>query len=70
MLKEAPGLGLYYGGFHICVMDLFKQKDRENASFGSQIGSAIIAGLIYNIWGYPFDTFKTNVQSGKGQTVR
>jgi hypothetical protein len=29
------------------------------------VGSAFIAGLIYNLWGYPFDTMKTNVQSGK-----
>jgi hypothetical protein len=36
----------------------------------SQVCSAFIAGLIYNLWGYPFDTFKTNLQSGKGITVR
>lgn len=70
ILKEGPGLGIYYGGFHICIMDLFKEKDRENAKFSSQVGSAFIAGLIYNLWAYPIDTFKTNVQSGKGSTVR
>lgn len=32
--------------------------------------SAFIAGLIYNFWGYPFDTFKTNLQSGKDITVK
>lgn len=26
MFKEAPGLGLYYGGFHIFMMDIFKEK--------------------------------------------
>lgn len=65
MLKEAPGLGMYFGGFHVCMMDLFGEKDRENARLVSQVGSAFIAGLIYNLWGYPFDTIKTNVQSGK-----
>jgi hypothetical protein len=29
-----------------------------------------MTGLIYNIWGYPFDTMKTNIQSGKGTSVR
>lgn len=28
LLKEGPGLGLYYGGFHICMMNIFKEKDR------------------------------------------
>lgn len=70
LLKECPGLGLYYGGFHICIMDLFKEKDREKAKFMSQVGSAFIAGIIYNLWAYPMDTFKTNVQSGKGSTVQ
>ncbi len=65
MMKEAPGLAMYFGGFHVCMMDLFGEKDRENASIVSQVCSAFIAGLIYNLWGYPFDTMKTNVQSGK-----
>lgn len=56
---------MYFGGFHVCMMDLFGEKDRENAKITSQVGSAFIAGLIYNLWGYPFDTMKTNVQSGK-----
>lgn len=64
-MKEAPGLGMYFGGFHVCMMDLFGEKDRQNAKITSQVGSAFIAGLIYNLWGYPFDTMKTNVQSGK-----
>lgn len=28
MMKEAPGLGMYFGGFHVCMMDLFGEKDR------------------------------------------
>ncbi len=65
MMKEGPGLAMCFGGFHVCMMDLFGEKDRENAKLSSQMGSSFIAGLIYNLWGYPFDTFKTNVQSGK-----
>lgn len=70
MIKEGPGLGIYYGGFHICMMNFFKEKDRVNARLSSQVFSAFLAGLIYSIWAYPLDTMKTNVQSGKGVTVR
>ena len=70
MMKEGPGLAIYFGGFHVFMMDIFGEKDRENAKFTSQIGSAFIAGLMYNLWGYPFDTFKTNLQFGKGTTVK
>lgn len=65
MLKESTGVALYFGGFHVCMMNVFGEKDRENASLWSQMGSAFTAGLIYNLWGYPIDTIKTNVQSGK-----
>lgn len=23
MMKEGPGLAMYFGGFHVCMMDLF-----------------------------------------------
>lgn len=64
MMKEGPGIAIYFGGFHVCMMDVFGQKDRQNAKLSSQIGSSFITSLMYNYWGYPFDTFKTNVQSG------
>ncbi len=28
MMKEGPGLAMYFGGFHVCMMDLFKEKNR------------------------------------------
>jgi hypothetical protein len=28
MMKEGPGLAMYFGGFHVCMMDLFGEKDR------------------------------------------
>lgn len=28
MMKEGPGLGMYFGGFHVCMMDLFGEKVR------------------------------------------
>ena len=28
ILKEAPGLGLYYGGFHIFMQKLFNEVER------------------------------------------
>ena len=65
VLREAVGLGLYYGGFHITLMNLFKEGKRQEASFSSQVGSALLAGLVYNLWSYPIDTFKTNLQSGR-----
>ena len=46
MLKEAPGLGMYFGDFHVCMMDLFGEKDRENARLVGQVGSPFIIGLI------------------------
>lgn len=69
ILREAFGLGIYYGGFHIFLRNVLGEKDRENAKFRNQVASAIFAGLIYNMWAYPFDTFKTNVQSGRYKTV-
>jgi len=28
MMKEGPGLAMYFGGFHVCMMDLFGEKVR------------------------------------------
>lgn len=68
-MREAFGLGIYYGGFHIFLRNVLGEKDREHAQFKNQVASAIFAGLIYNVWAYPFDTFKTNIQSGKYKSI-
>ena len=52
------------------MRSVFQEKNREDALLSSQVGSAIFAGLIYNLWAYPFDTFKTNIQSGKCSDIK
>ena len=30
----------------------------------------MFAGVLFNLWAYPFDTFKTNIQSGRYKSIR
>lgn len=69
-MREAFGLGIYYGGFHIFLRDVLHEEDRKSAKFKNQVASAIFAGCLYNLWAYPFDTFKTNIQSGKYNSIK
>jgi hypothetical protein len=69
-MREAFGLGLYYGGFHIFMRDVLQEKDRKTAKFKNQVIAAMFAGVLFNAWAYPFDTFKTNIQSGKYKSIR
>ena len=63
MLKESSGSALYYGGYYVILTKLFKQK-RETAATWSQILSGGFAGILYQSYSYPFDTIKTNLQTG------
>ena len=39
--------------------------EREKAPVWAQIGAGSLAGILYQILSFPFDTIKTNVQSGR-----
>ena len=54
---------MYYGSYHITLTRLFKQK-RETAATWAQILSGGIAGIVNQLYTYPLDTIKTNIQSG------
>ena len=42
---------------------LFKQK-RDNAATWAQILSGGLTGIMYQLYSYPIDTIKTNLQTG------
>lgn len=46
------------------MSNIFKQK-RETAELWTQVVSGGIAGILYQLYSYPIDTIKTNIQSGK-----
>lgn len=64
ILREIPGCILYYTGFYYFLEHIFLQK-RSSADITYQVLSGSIAGLLYQLYGYPFDTIKTNIQSGR-----
>lgn len=64
MIKESIGSTFYYGSYHITLTRVFKQK-REEASTWAQILAGGFAGIINQLYSYPLDTIKTNIQSGK-----
>lgn len=55
---------MYYGGYYVTLTKIFNQP-RDEALLFFQILSGSVAGIIYQLYAYPFDTIKTNVQSGK-----
>ena len=64
LTKESFGSALYYGGFHIMISKILAYE-REKAPVWAQIGAGSLAGILYQILSFPFDTIKTNVQSGR-----
>jgi hypothetical protein len=55
---------LYYGGYYVTLTKGFNQS-REDALLLIQVLCGSIAGVLYQLYSYPLDTIKTNIQSGK-----
>lgn len=61
MLRDIPGMSLFYGGFHAGLYRLC--ENREEAKLGQQLIASSTAALAYAAFTYPVDTIKTNLQS-------
>ena len=62
ILKELPGSALYYGGYHCIMRELGQNRENPNIFYQLVVGG--LAGVAYQLYTYPLDTIKTNVQSG------
>ena len=64
MAKETIGSAIYYGNFHIMLNKVCGEK-RETAHLYYQALCGSLSGIMYQLYSYPLDTIKTNLQSGR-----
>ena len=61
VLRDVPGMAVFYGGFHALLYRMCQH--REEAKLSQQLTASASAAMAYALFTYPVDTIKTNLQS-------